>query len=134
LNQKFRSVGRILIVIFFAAGALISLVVLLALVFPGSDLEWIWRLKPEAQMRFQAIGRGVSVTLMAAVAATCVLAAVGLARNTEWGHRLAISVLLINLIGDSLNALFMRDTKTLIGLPIGGLTIVFLVMTKRSAR
>jgi hypothetical protein len=57
---------------------------------------------------------------MAVVAAACGLAAVGLARNAEWGRRLAISVLTINVVGDSLNALLMRDARTLIGLPIGG--------------
>ena len=107
---------------------------MLALVFPGSDLESIWRLKPEVQTQFQTIGRGVSAALMAIVATGCGFAAVGLARNTEWGRRLAIGILTINLIGDSLNALFMRDAKTLIGLPIGGLMILFLVRTKRLAR
>jgi hypothetical protein len=123
-----------LLVIFFAAGALISLVVMLALVFPGSDLESMWRLKPEVQTQFQTIGRGASAALMAIVATGCGFAAVGLARNTEWGRRLAIGILTINLIGDSLNALFMRDAKTLMGLPIGGLMIFFLVRTKRLAR
>jgi hypothetical protein len=123
-----------LLVIFFATGALISLVVMLALAFPGSYLESIWRLKPEAQMQFQTIGRGVSITLMAVVATACGLAAVGLAKNAEWGRRLAIGVLTINLVGDSLNAFFMRDAKTLIGLPIGGLMILFLIRTRRSAR
>jgi hypothetical protein len=133
MKQNFRTVGRILLVIFFAAGALISLVVMLALVFPGSDLESVWRLKPEAQTQFQTIGRGASAALMAIVATGCGFAAVGLARNTEWGRRLAIGILTINLIGDSLNAL-LRDAKTLIGLPIGGLMILFLVRTKRLAR
>jgi hypothetical protein len=132
MKRNFRSVGRILLVIFFAAGTLISLVVMFALVFPGSHLESIWSLKPEAQTQFQAIGRGKSVALMAVVAAACGLAAVGLAKNAEWGRRAAIAVLTINLIGDSLNALFMRDAKTLIGLPIGGLMILFLVRAKRS--
>jgi hypothetical protein len=134
MRQNFRSVGTILLVIFFAAGALISLVVMLALVFPGSDLESMWRLKPEVQTQFQTIGRGTSAALMAIVATGCGFAAVGLARNTEWGRRLAIGILTINLIGDSLNALFMRDAKTLMGLPIGGLMILFLVRTKRLAR
>jgi hypothetical protein len=134
MKQNFRTVGRILLVIFFAAGAFISLVVMLALVFPGSDLESVWRLKPEAQTQFQTIGRGASAALMAIVATGCGFAAVGLARNTEWGRRLAIGILTINLIGDSLNALFMRDAKTLIGLLIGGLMILFLVRTKRLAR
>jgi hypothetical protein len=107
---------------------------MLALAFPGSYLESIWRLKPEAQSEFQAMGRGASVALMAVVAAACGLAAVGLAKNAEWGRRLAIGVLIVNLIGDSLNALFMRDAKTLIGLPIGGLMILYLVRAKRSER
>ena len=120
-----------LLIIFFAAGAFISLVVMLALVFPGSDLESIWQLKPEAQSQFQAIGRGASVVLMAVVVAACGLAAVGLAKNADWGRRLAIAVLTINLIGDSLNALFTRDAKILVGLPIGGLMILYLVRIKR---
>jgi hypothetical protein len=134
MKQNFRSVGRILLVFFFAAGALISLVVMLALVFPGNDLESVWRLKPEARTQFQTIGRGASAALMAIVATGCGFAAVGLTRNTEWGRRLAIGILIINLIGDLLNALFMHDAKTLIGLPIGGLMILFLVRTKRLAR
>jgi hypothetical protein len=105
---------------------------MLALAFPGSYLGSIWRLKPEAQSQFQALGRGTSIVLMAVIAIACGLAAVGLAKNAEWGRRLAIGVLTVNLIGDSLNALFMRDAKTLIGLPIGGLIILFLVKAKRS--
>jgi hypothetical protein len=134
MKQNFRAVGRILLVFFFAAGALISLVVMLVLVFPGNNLESVWRLKPEARTQFQTIGRGASAPLMAIVATGCGFAAVGLARNTEWGRRLAIGILTINLIGDSLHALFTRDPKTLIGLPIGGLMILFLVRTKRLAR
>jgi hypothetical protein len=134
MKQNLRAVGRILLVIFFAAGALISLVVMLALVFPGNDLDSVWHLKPEAQTQFQAIGRGASAVLMAIVATGCGFAAVGLTGNTEWGRQLAIGILTINLIGDSLYALFMHDAKTLIGLPIGGLMILFLVRTKRLAR
>ena len=54
-------------------------------------------------MEFQQLGRW-SVALMAVVGAACGLAAVGLARNAESGRRLAIGVLTVNLIGDSLNA------------------------------
>ena len=130
MKQNFRAVGRILLVIFFAAGALISLVVMLALVFPGGDLESMWRLKPEVQTQFQTIGRGVSAALMAIVATGCGFAAVGLARNTEWGRRLAIGVLAVNIVGDTLNALLRHDPVTLIGLPIGGLMILYLVKRK----
>ncbi|HEV2045867.1 MAG TPA: hypothetical protein VGQ95_04640 [Chthoniobacterales bacterium] len=120
-----RSVGTTLLVIFFAAGALICLVTMLALAFPGGFLEPIWQLKPEAREQFQKIG-SASIALMAVVGAACGLAAVGLAKNAEWGRRIAIGVLAVNLVGDSLNALLRHDMKTLIGLPIGGLMIWYL--------
>ena len=132
MNQSSRSVGTILLVIFFAAGAVICLVTMLALAFPGSCLESIWRLKPEARNQFEEIGRGVSIVLMTAIGAACGVAAVGLAQAAKWGRWLAIGILVANLIGDSVNALLRHDPKTLIGLPIGGLMIWYLVKRKVS--
>jgi uncharacterized membrane protein (UPF0136 family) len=105
--------------------------VVLALAFPESSLDSIWRLKPEARTQFAEIGSGASIALMAVVGAACGLAAIGLARNAEWGRRLAIGILAVNLVGDSLNALLRHDPRTLIGLPIGGLMIWYL-STKRA--
>jgi len=124
--RRGRSLGTILLVIFFAAGALICLTTMLALAFPGGFLEPIWRLKPEALIQFQQLGDW-SIALMAIVGVACGLAAIGLARCAEWGRRLAIGVLIVNLIGDSLNALLRHDPITLIGLPIGGLMIFYLL-------
>jgi len=123
----------VLLAIFFAAGAFICLVMMLALAFPGSFLESIWRLKPEARVQFEEIGRGVSIVLMAAIGTACAVAAVGLAQAAEWGRWLAIGILTANLIGDSVNALLRHDPKTLIGLPIGGLMIWYLVKKRVSA-
>jgi len=77
-------------------------------------------------MHFQEIGSGASISLMTVVGAACGLAAFGLARNAEWGRRLAIGILIVNLLGDSLNAWLRHDPKTLIGLPVGGLMIWYL--------
>ena len=71
---------------------------------------------------------------MAVVGVACGLSAIGLAKNAEWGRRLAIGVLSVNLIGDSLNALFRHDARTLIGLPIGGLMILYLMKRGRQDR
>ena len=131
VSQRHRSIGTTLLVIFFVAGALICLVTMLALAFPGGFLEPIWRLKPEARAEFEKMGSW-SVALMAVVGAACGLAAVGLAKNAEWGCRLAIGILVVNLISDTLNAILRHDPRTLIGLPIGGLMILYLL--KKSAR
>jgi hypothetical protein len=124
-------VGIILLAIFFAAGALICLLTMLALAFPGGFLDPIWRLRPDARIEFQKLGNW-SVVLIASVGLACGLAALGLARQTEWGRRLAISILTVNLIGDSLNAFLLHDLRTLIGLPIGGLMIWYLVRKRRA--
>ena len=130
MNQQRLFVGTALLVIFFAGGALICLLVVLALAFPGSSLDSIWRLKPETETQFRQMGGSTSIALMTLVGAACGLAAIGLARNAEWGRRLAIGVLTVNLIGDSLNAWLRHDLKTLIGLPIAGLMIVYLLRKK----
>jgi hypothetical protein len=126
MSEKSRPLGTTLLVIFFTAGALICLVTMLALAFPGGFLEPIWRLKPEARVEFQQMGKW-SIALMAVVGAACGLTAIGLARDAEWGRRLAIGVLAVNLVGDTLNALLRHDPRTLIGLPIGGLMIFYLL-------
>jgi hypothetical protein len=126
------SVGTTLLAIFFAVGALTCLATIFALLFPGSFLESIWRLKPEARVEFLQIGRGLSIALMLIVAGACASSAIGLARNAEWGRRLALAVLIINLIGDSLNALFRHDPRTLIGIPIGALMICYLLRRRRA--
>jgi hypothetical protein len=130
VNQQSSSVGRMLVVIFFAGGALICLLIVLALAFPGGPLDSMWRLKPEAQTQFQQMGSGASIALMTLVGAACGVAAIGLLRCREWGRRLAIGILTINLIGDSLNVWLRHDPKTLIGLPIGGFMIVYLLSQK----
>lgn len=119
-----------MLAVFFAAGAVICLTTMLALAFPGGFLEPIWRLKPEARVEFQKMG-SASLALMAVVGTACGLAAIGLSKNAEWGRRLAIGILTANLIGDSLNAWLRHDPRTLIGLPIGGLMILYLRRRKR---
>lgn len=132
MSQERLFSGTVLLAVFFAAGALICTVTIFALAFPESFLERIWRLKPEARTQFQEIGNGPSIALMAMVGAACGLAAIGLAKNAKWGYRLAIGILIVNLVGDSLNAWLRHDPRTLIGLPIGGLMIWYLATRKHS--
>ena len=132
MEQERLPLGIKLLVIFFAAGALICSLVMLALAFPGGMLEPIWRLRPDARAEFQDIGTW-AIGLMAAVGAACGLSAFGLARRAEWGRRLAIGVLTVNLVGDAFNAVFRGDLRTLIGMPIGGLMIWYLASEGRAS-
>ena len=115
---------------FFGFGAAICLVTIVALLFPGGALEPIWRLNPDAHIAFQQLGK-LSISLMFAVGAACAAAAIGLGKGARWGIPLTLAILFINLVGDLLNAFVRRDLRTLIGLPIGGAMIAYLLLRGR---
>jgi hypothetical protein len=71
---------------------------------------------------------------MGVIGAACGFASVGLAKNTRWGRLFAIGILIVNLLGDTLNAFLRHDPITLLGLPIGGLMILYLVKGSRQLR
>lgn len=120
------SAGMKVLVGFFVFGATACAVTVAALLTPGGGLDVVWRLNPEARLGFQKIGTPLSILLMLVVGAACAWAAVGLARQKQWGRRLAIGILAVNLVGDSINAVVRLDPRTLIGLPIGGAMMVYL--------
>ena len=115
---------------FFAFGAVMCLITIIALFFPGGALDPIWRLNPEARDAFLQIGR-LSILLMFVVGSACAFAAIGLATHARWGRRLALGILVVNLAGDLVNALVRHDLRTLIGLPIGGAMIAYLLIAWR---
>jgi hypothetical protein len=110
---------------FFAFGVCMCALTIILLLFPGSALDRLWKLNPEAHSSFQSMGQ-VSVLLMGAVGSACAAAAVGLLRGAAWGKRLAMVILAANLIGGVANAVLRHDLRSLIGLPIGGGMIIYL--------
>ena len=116
---------------FFAFGAMMCALTLALLIFPGSAFDWLWRLNPDARLAFQSLGNW-SFVLMLTAGTACLVAALGLWRGTIWGTQLAVTILSINLLGDLANALFRHDYRSLIGLPVGGAMIFFLVRSQRS--
>lgn len=113
------------LILFFSFGTLMCLLTSFLLLFPGSALEPMWRLNPQAHAAFQSF-KPWSILLMFGVGAACASTAIGLAMRARWGWWLAIAVLAVNLLGDGINAFVRHDFRTLIGLPIGGALIIYL--------
>jgi hypothetical protein len=116
--------------LFFVFGATMSGLTAFLLSVPGTFLDATWRLNPRAHEGFASMG-GWAVVLMIAVCAACTTAAIGLWRCERWGYLTAVTVLAINLAGDTLNAFVAHDWRTLIGLPVGGVMIAYLVTRRR---
>jgi hypothetical protein len=132
-RQLALSSGIIALVAFFAFGALLSSLTVLMLLAPGPWTDAVRRLKPSAQSDLRALG-AAAVPLMLLVALACAGAAVGLWRRRRWGHRLAIGVLGVNVVGDLANGIFRHDWRTLIGLPIGGAMLIYLTRLRVRAQ
>ena len=111
---------------FFLFGVAMCALTIVTLAFPGSVLEPVWRLNPDAHRSFRSIGPWAFV-LMATVGAACLFSAIGLFRRAPWGRVLAVLVLVTNLAGDVAASLLRHDARTLIGLPIGGAMIALLL-------
>lgn len=129
MSRQAHPPGVTAIILFFLFGAVISGLTALMVTFPGSFLDAVWRLNPRARDAFTAMGFR-AVLLMIVVCSACLTSAVGLWRHARWGYATALIVLGANMIGDGTNALIERDWHTLIGLPVAGAMIVYLV-TKR---
>ena len=128
--QSPRPVGITILSLFFVFGTLASGLAAVMLIMPATSIDVLWRLNPHAHEGFVAMGHW-SVLLMSTVCVACAGAAWGLWRCRLWGCWTATSILSVNLLGDAINAFLLRDWRTLIGLPIAGLMIAYL-MWRRS--
>ena len=128
-----RAVGLTLLTAFFVFGALMAFLAFLGLLLSGGFLEPIWQLNPDAHRALTDLGAW-GMLLMAAVAIACALAAVGLWIQAQWGHRLAVGILAINLLGDVMSAVTRGDLRTLIGIPIGGAMMFYLLRARTRAQ
>jgi uncharacterized membrane protein len=115
--------------IFFLAGALISLTAGASLLFPRSFIEPIWRINPRAYAHLLDLGPW-AVVLMFAVSISCAMAAIGLWRRTTWGHKIAVGLIAINLIGDIANTLMGTEPRAILGVPIALAILIYLLSKK----
>ena len=112
---------------FFAFGATMCALTVCLLLFPGSALDSLWRLNPDARLAFASLGHW-SLVLMLIVGTACLVAAIGLWRVRPWGTWLALIILSINMLGDLTNVLVRHDYRGLIGVPVAG-AMIFLLLT-----
>ena len=125
-----RPAGITALSLFFVFGTVMSGLTTAMLLFPGSALDLLWRLNPRAQQGFAAMGAW-AVLLMVIVCAACATGAVGLWRLTRVGFWTALIVLAVNLLSDTANAFIASDWRSLIGVPIAGFMIGYLLKQRR---
>jgi hypothetical protein len=64
--------------------------------------------------------------LLITVSAACGAASFGLWRGRRWGYRVAVGLLVFNLIGDIANVVLGTEPRAIVGIPIVALLLVYL--------
>jgi hypothetical protein len=118
---------------FFAFGATMCALTVSLLLFPGSALDSLWRLNPDARLAFESWGYW-SVVLMLTVGTACLFAAIGLWQARPWSTWLALIILSINMVGDLTNVFARHDYRGLIGVPVAAAMIFFLLACGRHSK
>jgi hypothetical protein len=117
--------GVVAIAGLLGVGVLASGTSFLALLFPNTALAAVWRLNPEAGVALRELG-APGIALMASVCIACAVASIGLMQRRSWGYWTALTILILNVFSDAVTAIARDDLRTLIGVPIGAVLIVYL--------
>jgi uncharacterized membrane protein (DUF2068 family) len=67
-----------------------------------------------------------AIVLMIVVCIACTSTAIGLWRGAVWGYWFAVVMLVLNLVGDLINAISGTERKAIAGVPIVVLILVYL--------
>ena len=119
--------------LFSGFGAIASGFAAITLISPGTALDTVWRVNPAGHAGLLRLG-GWAVLLMGSVSVACCATAFGLWNGREWARVLAVVILAFNLVGDLLGAVIRHQLITLIGIPIGGAAIAYLLSSRVRAQ
>ena len=125
-RPRARPKGVIVVAAFGFAGTAVALLSGAILLWPGTRLDWLWRLNESAHAGFLTLGRGAAILLFAVGVATFA-AARGLVLGRRWGWRLAVAIFAVNVAGDLVRFLMGDWLKGAAGLLIGGGFLLYLL-------
>jgi hypothetical protein len=114
------------VAVFLLAGTGIALLTAAMLLWPGTRLDWLWRLNPAAHAGFASLGKGAAILLVAVAVAT-LAASRGLWLGRPWGWWLSTGIFAVNVAGD-LVRFWMGDVlEGAAGLLIGGGFLLYML-------
>lgn len=110
---------------FFFFGAAMATYAALTLLWPGTTLDRLWKLNPNAHLQLAAIGRAAGIPFIA-LALALLFAGIGWFKRCYWGWLLGVVIIATNLTGDFVNILLGEWLKGLLGVSIAGLLLFYL--------
>ena len=121
--------GLTAMTVFLFFGATMATLAGVTLLFPGSFLDPVWRLNPEAGEQLHQLGRGVGIAFLG-LGAAMLVAAIGWMKRRFWGWALAVVIIASQVLGDLVNALRGEWLKGAVAVAITGALLVYLLQPK----
>lgn len=119
MNDERRPPGISALSMFFAFGAIITGVMALFVLFPGS-------VGTPSTQNASPLMIMIGLLLMIAVCIGCIVSSIGLWRCARWGLWTALVLLCANIISEFSDLITSHEWRTLIGFPLSGLMIWYL--------
>ena len=119
--------------LFCLFGACMSGLAAVTLAWPGTPLDRVWELNPTGHAELVAAGP-LAAMGMAILSPVMVVIAIGLLARRRWAYWAAVVGLVVNATGDAVAAVVRGDARTLIGVPIAGFFVYWLLRPSVRAR
>ena len=126
VKRSGHSFGLTAMAVFLAFGATMATITGITLLFPGSFLDPLWRLNPEAGEQLHPLGRGIGIAFLG-LGAAMVAAAIGWVKRRFWGWALAVIIIASQVLGDLVNALRGEFLKGAVGVVIAAALLIYLI-------
>ena len=121
-----KSFGHTAMGVFLFFGTTMAAIAGITLTFPGTPLDQIWRLNPDAYLQLAPMGRGVGIMFLL-LSAVMAVAGMGWFQRKLWGYWLAVIIILTQVVGDLINFLRGDYLRGGIGFVIAGALLVYLL-------
>ena len=107
-------------------GALMASFAGTTLIWRGSALDRIWALNATAYKQLAPLGRNVGI-LFLLLSAALAIAGVGWFKRRLWGWRLAVGIILTQILGDLVNFLVGDFLRGGLGLTLAGALLFYIL-------
>lgn len=129
MTARARPWGVFLIALFFAAATVILVGVGLALLFPGSPMEAVWRSYPARRAVLMPHHAWLGPAFLA-LAVAMAAASIGNFRQRHWGWSLAVAIFAVNGLSDAGQIALGHVAEGAIGVLAAGAILFYLLRPK----
>jgi len=121
--------GFVAIGVFLFFGAAMASLAATTLLWRGTSLDRVWTLNPAAYRQLSPLGTKVGL-LFVLLSAALLTSGIGWFRRRRWGWRLAVAIIAIQLLGDTINLARGDLLRGATGIIIAGALLLYLCSSR----